>query len=97
MQDSNSYGLIKNRIYNFKKDYPYLQNKSDDYVFSAVALQAIFYQNPSLQFSDQQITADITDGKNDGGIDVLFLDPNSEEALDLVIGQGKFYTNISKD
>lgn len=97
MQDSNSYGLIKNRIFNFKKDYPYLQNKPDDYVFSAVALQAIFYQNPSLQFSDQQIAADITDGKNDGGIDVLFIDPNSEEASDLVIGQGKFYINISKD
>lgn len=97
MQDSNSYGLIKNRIYNFKKDYPYLQNKSDDYVFSAVAVQAIFYQNPALQFSDQQIIDDITDSKSDGGIDILLIDPNSEEAPDLVIGQGKFYTSISKD
>lgn len=96
MQDTSPYDFIRNRIHILRKDFPCLQNKTEDYIFSAVFLQAIFYQNPALPFSEQQITESITDGMNDGGIDILFIDPNTEGARDLVIGHGKFYKDISK-
>lgn len=97
MQNTDSYEEIKTRIHIFKKEYPSLKKSSDDYIFSAVFLQAVFYKNPAYQFSQKEISEIITDGKNDGGIDILLLDPNSEEAPDLVLGQGKFYTSINKD
>ena len=70
--------------------------RPDDYVFSALCLKANFYKNPSLILHEENFAEMIVDGTNDGGADILLSDPNSEDS-DLVIGQSKFYKNISSE
>lgn len=88
-----SYNIIKDKIHAIKEEYPSLKNKSDDFAFSALAVKAMYYKNPALTLSDDDINDIIVDGKFDGGVDFLLSDPNSETS-DLVIGQSKFYQDI---
>lgn len=97
MSKKEVYENIEKRIGEFKTMFHVLQGKPDSYIFSVVFIKDLFYKNPENQFSEQVIVDSITDGKNDGGIDILLIDPNSEEADDLVVGQGKFQASISKD
>ena len=91
-----SYTFIENKINALKESYPSLRNKSNDYVFSALAVKANFYKNPALNISESDISEMIVDGQYDGGVDVLLSDPNSDNS-DLVIVQSKYYTSISFD
>lgn len=93
---SNSYEFITNKIHTLKDTFPSLRSKSDDYVFSALAVKSTYYQNPALVLNDSDFDAFIVDGQYDGGVDVLLTDPNSE-ASNMVIGQSKYYQNISAD
>lgn len=93
---SNSYEFITNKIHTLKDTFPSLRSKSDDYVFSALAVKSTYYQNPALVLNDSDFDAFIVDGQYDGGVDVLLTDPNSE-ASNMIIGQSKYYQNISAD
>lgn len=93
---SNSYEFITNKIHTLKDTFPSLRSKSDDYVFSALAVKSTYYQNPALVLNDSDFDAFIVDGQYDGGVDVLLTDPNSE-ASNMVIGQSKYYQSISAD
>lgn len=92
----SSYDFIVEKINAMKNQYPSLRNKSDDYVFSALCLKSNFYKNPALIFNEEIIKDAVVDGKGDGGVDILFSDPNSETA-DMIICQSKFYNNIQFD
>lgn len=92
----SSYSDIKMKIEQLKELNPTLRSKSDDYNFSVLCIKSCFYKNPSLLFSEQLISETIVDGPNDGGIDALLTDPNSDES-NLILVQSKFYQNIRSD
>lgn len=93
-QKDEYYNYIKSKIQNLKELYASLRNKTDDYVFSVLCVKSNFYKNPSLTFSEIDMNETIVDGSNDGGVDALLTDPNSDES-NLVLVQSKFYTIIS--
>ena len=92
----NDYEFISDRITSLKRSREYLRNKSDDYVFSVLAVQSVYYKNPSYRFEKDDIEGMVVDGQYDGGVDVLLSDPSSEES-DLLICQSKYYSSISID
>lgn len=93
---SDKYKYISDKVSSFKNNYQFLKDKTDDYVFSALCLKNNYYKNPSLQFDDFIIEDSIVDGVNDGGVDIMFTDPNSESS-DLIICQSKYYEFITSD
>lgn len=92
----DAYDYIADKVNGLKTQYPSLRTRTDDYVFSALCVKANFYKNPALVLNDNDFAEMIVDGSNDGGVDILLSDPNSE-ADDLVIGQSKFYQTISSE
>lgn len=92
--NQNSYDFILQKIKSMKDTYASLRSKADPYVFSALCVKSCFYKNPALILNESDFDEIIVDGQYDGGVDVLFTDPNSENS-DLVIGQSKFYQSIS--
>lgn len=91
-----NYNIIKDKIHAIKEEFPSLKNKSDDYAFSALAVKATYYKNPSLTLNESDINDSIVDGHSDGGVDILMSDPNSESS-DFIIGQSKFYKEIKSN
>mgnify|MGYP000231369335 FL=1 len=94
--ENQSYTVIQDKIHSLKDIYPSLREKSDAYAFSALCIRANLYKNPALVLNESDLMEMIVDGPNDGGVDVLLTDPNSENS-DLVIAQSKYYTTINKD
>ena len=92
----NAYEYITDKIKGLKTQYPSLRARTDDYVFSALCVKANFYKKPSLALIESDFAEMIVDSYNDGGVDILLRDPNSE-ASDLVIGQSKLYKTISSE
>lgn len=92
----NSYEFITQKINSLKTSNPSLRNKPNEYVFSALCVKANFFKNPALVLNDSDYEDFIVDSRYDGGVDVLLNDPNSENS-DLIIGQSKFYQNITFD
>lgn len=91
---TTSYEIIQTKIHQLKESSLFLRDKSDDYAFSALCIKNNFYKNPSLILEDSDLQEMIVDGANDGGIDALFSDPNSETS-DLVLIQSKYYQEIT--
>lgn len=90
------YAAIYRKIQEMKDIYPSLRQKLDHYVFSALCVKSNFFKNPALQLNESDFESIIVDGGNDGGVDILLSDPNSESS-DLIIGQSKFYEEISRE
>lgn len=88
------YDFIKEKITYLKETYPSLRQTKDDYAFSALCIKSDYYKNPSFDFNDKTITDMMVDGTNDGGVDAMFTDPNSD-SMDLVLVQSKFYQKIT--
>ena len=96
-QTQGNYDFIASKIQSMKAEtYPALRKYPDSYVFSALCVKAHFYKNPALDLDENDLKKIVVDSQNDGGADILLTDPNSEES-DLVIGQSKFYTNITSE
>ena len=91
-----SHEVIQSKIESMKNMYSSLRKKPDSYVFSALTIKSVFYKNPSLDFTENDIEECVVDGQYDGGVDVLLSDPSSETS-DLVIGQAKYYSTITAD
>ena len=94
--NQNDYMFIKNKIAALKDTYPSLRNKSDAYVFSALAVKSNYYKNPAIVLNENEFEEFIVDGQYDGGVDILLSEPGSEGA-NLIIGQSKYYQSISFD
>ena len=91
---SECYDFIRSKINYLKETYPSLRQKAEDYAFSALCVKSDYYKNPALDFNDSVINNMIVDGTNDGGVDALLSDPNSDDA-NLVLVQSKFHQKIS--
>lgn len=91
-----NYNKISEKIHSLKESIPFLKNKSDEYVFTALCIKANFFKNPSFDYDEKVIEDMIVDGVNDGGVDAILSDPNSETS-NLVLCQSKFYKNITFD
>ncbi len=89
--EENDYSYIKDQIDVLRNAIPFLRDKSDSYVFSALCIKSDYYKNPNYVFGEKEIREMMVDGSNDGGVDAIFLDPNSDEAKNLVLVQSKFY------
>ena len=96
MASKNYYEIITEKIHSIKDTYPCLRNKADEHVFSVLCVKSNFFKNPSLSFGEREIEKILVDSVQDGGVDALLTDPNSE-TNNLVICQAKYYTNITFD
>lgn len=96
MDKKSNYNTIAGKINSLKEIYPCLRNKLDEYVFTVLCVKAHFYKNPSLSFSENDIDNLLVDSVNDGGIDALLSDPNSE-TNNLILCQSKYYETITFD
>lgn len=94
--NQSDYEFIKEKIHAMKETHPTLRDKTDDYVFSALAVKSNYYKNPALVLNESDFENFIVDGQYDGGVDVLLSDPNSESS-NMIIGQSKFYQSITFD
>ncbi|EOS71315.1 hypothetical protein C818_00772 [Lachnospiraceae bacterium MD308] len=94
--NQNDYDFIKDKIHVMKETYPSLREKADEYVLSALVVKASYYKNPALVLNESDFANFIVDGQYDGGVDILLSDPNSESS-NMIIGQSKFYQNITFD
>lgn len=92
----DTYSHIIDKINSLKEKYPSLRTKPDYYIFSALCVEVHFYKNPENVLNERDFEEIIVDGCSDGGADIILSDPNSE-TCDLVIGQSKFYKDISKE
>lgn len=93
---TDTYDYITEKFNSMKDNYPFLRDKPDYYVFSALFIKAAFYKNPELPLIENELKKIIVDGSNDCGIDILLLDPNSDEK-DLIIGQAKFCASVTSE
>lgn len=94
--NSQEYEYIVSKINSLRESYPFLRDKADAYVFSALCVKSNFYKNPAIPLYDRDLEEIIVDRVSDGGVDILLSDPSSESS-DLVIGQSKFYQTIRFD
>ena len=94
--NNESYDFIKEKIQQLKELNPFLRDKSDDYVFSILCIKSNFYKNPLIPFTQEMMLETVVDGTNDGGVDAMLTDSNSEESS-LILVQSKFYKAISFD
>lgn len=92
--NDTNYRFIHNKIQNMMTTYPSLRKKPEQYAFSALAIKSNLYKNPALELSDSSLSEMIVDGANDGGVDAILTDPNSE-TNDLVLVQSKFYQSVT--
>lgn len=94
-KSSSDYDYITVKI-DTLRSYDFFRNRPDSYIFSALCVKSHFYKNPALLMTQNEFEDMIVDGSYDGGVDFLLSDPSSE-TCDLVIGQSKFYQNITFD
>lgn len=82
--------IIANRIDSFKKKYVNFKDKTDYHVFTLLCMRYFFFCEDNAKFDEDEVIDYLTDGANDGGIDAIFNDPNSEDN-DVIIMQSKYY------
>ncbi len=80
---------IINKIDSLRKEFPFLMKEKDYYIFNAVAVQTIFYKNPSHPLEASHLEKIIVDGKMDGGIDCILTDEDSDFS-DIILMQCKY-------
>ena len=95
-KETDTCDYIAEKINSMKHNYPSLRDKPDYYVFSALFIKVAFYKNPDLSLNENDFAEMIVDGANDLGMDILLLDPNSDEE-EIIIGQSKFCKTITSE
>lgn len=98
MAKKENVDLIQSRVDGLPKIYPSLAGWPEPKLFSALCLKAVFFQSSSEDLREDQIQDDVLDGSRDGGVDILFGDPEESAEGDYYICQSKYYSNkISYD
>lgn len=87
--NNNNNNIIKEHIDAMRAAYPSLSQMKDYEVFTLLCIKYYFYSD-GTPFDPELVSEYITDGTNDGGIDAVFNDPNSD-TNDVVIVQSKYY------
>lgn len=88
MSDSN---FISERIQSLKSEFPAFRNLPNPHIFTILCIKYFFFSEGTT-FDPETCLEYLTDGANDGGIDAVFNDPNSD-GNDMVIIQSKLYEN----
>ena len=96
MSIKTSYEIIEEKIIAMKDSYPYLRNKNNEHVFTALCVKSSLYKNPSLNFDESMVKEFLVDSVSDGGADALLTDPNSD-TNNLIICQSKYQLQITFD
>lgn len=84
--------IIENALYEFKEKYPAFRGCKDYQLFTLLCSYSYFYGATEALFDQDEVKSYLVDGANDGGIDAVFKDPNSDDD-DIAIVQCKFYNN----
>lgn len=82
---------ISERIKTLKSEFAMFREVQDAHVFTILCMKYFFYSD-GIRFDPDTCLDYLTDGPNDGGIDAILNDPNSE-GNDMVIIQSKYYEN----
>lgn len=77
-----------------KSKYPQFKSYQDYHLFTLLCMKFYFFSERSFDFDPDNILQYLTDGSNDGGIDAIFNDPNSEDN-DVIVIQSKYYNSTS--
>lgn len=89
----NEKNYIKGRIATLKSEVFAYRAMQDYHIFTLMCIKYFFFSDGMGLDSDLAISF-LTDGANDGGIDAIFNDPNSE-GNDMIIVQSKYYESTS--
>ena len=84
---------IANKINSLRREFPFLSKEDDDFIFNALAIQTLFYKNPSYPLEAGNLKEMIVDGKGDGGIDCILNDLESDYS-DIVFVQCKLHDSF---
>ena len=85
----NEQNYIKERIATLKSEISAYRAMQDYHIFTIMCLKYFFFSDGATLDPDLAVDF-LTDGANDGGIDAIFNDPNSE-GNDMIIVQSKYY------
>ncbi len=84
---------IEEKIEAMKVANPSFRNMKDFEVFTLLCIKYFFYSD-GTPFDPEIACGYITDGANDGGIDAIFNDPNSD-TNDVIVVQSKYFKKTS--
>ena len=84
---------IEEEIKYFKKNVPDFAKIRDEYIFTLVCSKYYYYDG---EINYSTVDNIFVDGSNDGGIDLIFNNPNSENE-DLILVQGKYSSKLDRE
>ncbi|MCR5833595.1 MAG: AIPR family protein [Selenomonadaceae bacterium] len=93
---NKNYERIKDKIKDMRFNFSSIGLRTDEYIFSLLCVMVNFYKDPSNQLPENEFDDVVVDGTNDGGVDVLLIEPDSDNN-NLIIGQSKLVMNISSE
>lgn len=86
--------LLIAQVTEFKNKYKEFKNLQDYIVFTAMCIKYFYYSTGIATFDPETILTYLVDGSNDGGIDAVFNNEESENN-NLVLVQSKYYNVAS--
>lgn len=85
---------VESHMIELQEKYSVYQSLRDYQMFPILCMKYFFFEEGDVPFDAEEILQYQTDGANDGGIDAIFNDPNSDEN-DVIIIQCKYYKNTT--
>ena len=82
------------QVTEFKNKYKEFKDLQDYVVFTAMCIKYFYYSTGTVNFDAEKVISYLTDGANDGGIDAVFNNEESENN-NLVLVQSKYYNVAS--
>ncbi len=90
----NKKELLKKYFNEFKNQYKELDGFKDFTIFTAMCIKYFYYSSGMTNYEVDKVKNYLVDGSNDGGIDAVFNNPDSDNN-NLVIVQSKFYSETT--
>lgn len=94
MVNSDYKEYVGYHIHELREKYAVYRTMKNDDLFSLLCIKYFFFNEEDIPFDADMALEYFTDGPNDGGIDAIFNDPNSDDN-DIIIMQCKNYNKSS--
>ena len=91
--NSNYIEYVQSHIRELKEKYVTYNNMKEYDLFSFLCMKYFFFNEDDVPFDADIALYYFTDGPNDGGIDAVFNDPNSDDN-DVIVMQCKYYDEL---